>query len=197
MNTWKEECVFVLENLGGHAYLKDIYEKFLKIHTRPVTENYRASIRDTLEKGSSESEKFDGTSLFYMVEGKNKGHYGLIKQNKAIFDLTTDDDEFCEGKEMLKQHLIRERNQYLITLAKQKFKMEHNNKLFCILSGIDSNQPPFLVRSHFIANSENGQLCDLSRNLFIVSLTNQFTFCCFFRLQHNPNRDYCICRSCL
>ena len=54
MNTWKEECVFVLENLGGHAYLKDIYEKFLKIHTRPVTENYRASIRDTLEKGSSE-----------------------------------------------------------------------------------------------------------------------------------------------
>ena len=26
MNTWKEECVFVLENLGGHAYLKDIYE---------------------------------------------------------------------------------------------------------------------------------------------------------------------------
>lgn len=55
MNTWKEECVFVLENLGGHAYLKDIYEKFLKIHTRPVTENYRASIRDTLEKGSSES----------------------------------------------------------------------------------------------------------------------------------------------
>ena len=118
--------MFVLENLGGHAYLKDIYEKFLKIHTRSVTENYRASIRDALEKGSSESEKFDGTSLFYMVEGKNKGHYGLIKQNKAIFDLTTDDDEFCEGKEMLKQHLIRERNQYLITLAKQKFKMEHN-----------------------------------------------------------------------
>ena len=34
MNTWKEECVFVLENLGGHAYLKDIYDKFLKIHTR-------------------------------------------------------------------------------------------------------------------------------------------------------------------
>lgn len=137
MNTWKEECVFVLENLGGHAYLKDIYEKFLTIHTRPVTENYRASIRDTLEKGSSESEKFDGTSLFYMVEGKNKGHYGLIKQNKAIFDLTTDDDEFCEGKEMLKQHLIRERNQYLITLAKQKFKMEHNNKLFCEACGFD------------------------------------------------------------
>lgn len=70
-------------------------------------------------------------------------------------------------------------------------------KALDILSGIDSNQPPFLVRSHFIANSENGQLCDLSRNLFIVSLTNQFTFCCFFRLQHNPNRDYCICRSCL
>lgn len=137
MNTWKEECIFVLENLGGHAYLKDIYDKFLEIHTRSITKNYKASIRDALEKGSSESEKFTGTALFYMVEGKSKGHYGLIKQDKTTFDLTTDDDEFCERKEMLKLHLIRERNQYLITKAKQKFKIEHNNRLFCEICGFD------------------------------------------------------------
>ena len=137
MNTWKEECVLILEKLGGHAYLKDVYEKFLEIHTRPIIENYKAAIRDTLEKGSSESEKFDGTALFYMVEGKNKGHYGLINQDKATFDLTSDDDEFCEGKELLKLHLMRERNQYLITKAKQKFKIEHNNKLFCEACGFD------------------------------------------------------------
>lgn len=135
MYTWKEECIFILKNLGGHAYLKDIYDKFLKIHTRPITKNFKASIRDALEKGSAESEKFDGTALFYMVEGKNKGHYGLIKQNKEIFDLTADDDEFCEGKEMLKMHLIRERNQYLITKAKQKFKAEHSGDLFCEVCG--------------------------------------------------------------
>lgn len=37
MNTWKEECVLVLTQLGGHAYLKDIYKKFLEIHTRNLT----------------------------------------------------------------------------------------------------------------------------------------------------------------
>ncbi len=41
MNTWKEECVLVLENLGGHAYLKDIYDKFFEIHTRPITKTTR------------------------------------------------------------------------------------------------------------------------------------------------------------
>ena len=52
MNTWRDECVLLLENLGGHAYLKDIYEKFVEIHTKPITKNFRASIRDALEKGS-------------------------------------------------------------------------------------------------------------------------------------------------
>ena len=137
MNTWRDECVFLLENLGGHAYLKDIYEKFIEIHTKPITKNFRASIRDALEKGSIESNKFDGVALFYMVEGKNKGHYGLIKQDNTKFDLTADDDEFCEGKKMLKLHLIRERNQYLITEAKKKFKSEHNGKLFCEVCGFD------------------------------------------------------------
>lgn len=73
MNTWRDECVLLLENLGGHAYLKDIYEKFVEIHTKPITKNFRASIRDALEKGSTESSNFDGVALFYMVEGKIKG----------------------------------------------------------------------------------------------------------------------------
>ena len=28
MNTWKEECVYLLKNLGGHAYLSQIYKEF-------------------------------------------------------------------------------------------------------------------------------------------------------------------------
>ena len=97
MNTWKEECVFVLENLGGHAYLKDIYEKFLKIHTRPVTENYRASIRDTLEKGSSESEKFDGTSLFY-ISGINNPFTCLNWERHFAPPLSKNFSTFFENK---------------------------------------------------------------------------------------------------
>lgn len=140
MNTWKEECVFILKQLGGHAYLKDIYSKFLEVHTRNITKNYEASIRDALEKGSSESKKFDGEEIFYMVEGKSKGHYGLIEQDNNNFDLTADDDEFCEGKESLRLHLIRERNQYLITKAKQKFKNEHNGQLYCEICGFNFSE---------------------------------------------------------
>lgn len=49
MNTWKEECVLLLKNLGGHAYLKDIYAEFVKHGTRPKTQSYDASIRAALE----------------------------------------------------------------------------------------------------------------------------------------------------
>ena len=140
MNTWKEECVYVLSQLGGHAYLKDIYDKFLQIHTREVTASYKAAIRDALERGSPESEKFDGNELFYMVDGKNKGHYGLVAESAHHPDLTADDDEFSEGKELLRLHLQRERNQYLITKSKQKFRSEHNGRLYCEICGFDFSE---------------------------------------------------------
>ena len=107
------------------------------MHRRNVTKNYEASVRDALEKGSAESAKFDGKALFYMVDGKNSGHYGLIEQKQCGLDLTADDDEFSEGKECLKLHLTRERNQYLITRAKQKFKEEHDGRLYCEICGFD------------------------------------------------------------
>lgn len=139
MNSWKTEVVELLKNLGGHAYLKDIYEEFLESHTRDVTENYQSSIRDTLEKGSRESSKYDGIPLFYMVDGKNKGHYGLINYIPEQPDYTQEDDEFTEGKVNLVQHLRRERNQYLITTAKKLFKEKHG-KLYCEICGFDFKQ---------------------------------------------------------
>lgn len=72
-----------------------------------------------------------------MVEGKNKGHYGLIIQRENSYDLSADDDEFSEGKQFLKLHLSRERNQYLITKSKQKFKAEHNGELYCEVCGFN------------------------------------------------------------
>lgn len=137
MNTWKKECVMLLEKLGGHAYLSDIYSEFLKSHTRKIINSYQAAIRDALEKGCKESDKFDGHELFYMVEGKNKGHYGLIQVSENSCDLTADDDEFVEGKKALKEHIRRERNQLLITKAKRKFKETHNGRLYCEVCGFD------------------------------------------------------------
>ena len=137
MNTWKEECVLLLQRLGGHAYLKDIYKEFELNGSRPKTQNYDASIRDALEKGSPESNKYEGTPLFFMVEGKNNGHYGLTNYDDSILsDITQDDDEFSEGKQVLKKHIVRERNYSLIANAKKRFK-EKNGTLYCEVCGFN------------------------------------------------------------
>ena len=137
MNTWKEECIYLLKNLGGHAYLKDIYKEFEENGTREKSKNYDASIRDALEKGSPQSNKYEGVPLFFMIEGKNNGHYGLTNfDNSILKDVTQDDDEFSEGKQILRKHIIRERNYMLIANAKKKFK-EKNGSLFCEICGFD------------------------------------------------------------
>lgn len=120
MKSWREEVIYLLENLGGHAYLKEIYDEFLKSHTRPIIPTYDASIRKTLETGCVQSDVYDGKGeVFFMVEGKNKGHYGLVNYNYKDVDFTQEDYEFSEGKAFLKKHLIRERNQLVITKAKK------------------------------------------------------------------------------
>lgn len=86
VHTWKQEVVYLLRNLGGRAYLNEIYKEFEAHGTRPHINAYDAVIRGTLEKGSRESKCFDGDELFYMVDGKNNGHYGLIEM-KDKFDI--------------------------------------------------------------------------------------------------------------
>jgi len=51
--------------------------------------------------------------------------------------VTSDDESFPEGKEILRQHIARERNPKLVKSAKQKFKLEHKNKLYCEVCGFD------------------------------------------------------------
>ena len=86
VHTWKQEVVYLLRNLGGRAYLNEIYREFETHGTKPHINAYDAVIRGTLEKGSRESKCFDGDELFYMVDGKNNGHYGLIEM-KDEFDI--------------------------------------------------------------------------------------------------------------
>lgn len=137
--TYKEKIVDALKKLGGHAYLKDIYEVFEDISRgEPLPKSYKAIIRATLEHNSSDSTVYDGQEdLFYSVDGIGNGHWGL----RDIFsvheiELTQEDDEFSEGKLLLKKHLSRERNPKLISEAKRLFLKEHG-KLFCEVCGFD------------------------------------------------------------
>ena len=99
--------------------------------------NWKAVIRATLEINSSDSDAFNGEDLFYSVEGLGNGHWGLRNfESKTYVELTQEDDEFSEGKILLKNHLQRERNVKLIELSKKKFIEKHGH-LFCEICGFD------------------------------------------------------------
>jgi hypothetical protein len=53
-----------------------------------------------------------------------------------LIGFTEDDEGFPEGKQVLKQHLVRERNAEVIKLAKERFFLMHG-KLFCEVCGFD------------------------------------------------------------
>ena len=58
-----------------------------------------------------------------------------FNQTESV-ELTQEDDEFSEGKILLKKHLQRERNVKLIEIAKKKFIEKHGH-LYCEVCGFD------------------------------------------------------------
>lgn len=148
--TYKERIVEALKNLGGHAYLSDIYDAFEKISKDIVLPlSYKAIIRSILERHSSDSTVFDGKeNLFYSVDGLGNGHWGLIAF-KDTLELTQEDDEFSEGKLLLKKHLQRERNPKLISEAKKTF-FAKNGRLFCEVCGFDFKEKYGELGENFI-----------------------------------------------
>ena len=136
--TYKDGVVEALKRLNGHAYLKDIYIVFEEIFDKPLVVSWKAVVRATLERSSSDSNVYDGVDdLFYSVEGIGNGHWGLRSFNQSTaIELTQEDDEFSEGKVLLKTHLTRERNNILINKAKKVF-LEKHGKLYCEVCGFN------------------------------------------------------------
>lgn len=65
--------------------------------------------------------------IFYAVDGKGRGHWGLrdFEPNNTLVDLTDDDSGFLEGKKKLRKHICRERNAKVIKLAKENYKRKY------------------------------------------------------------------------
>ena len=138
--TWLIEITEAMEELGGHGYYKDIYDKIEErnnmegLRTSP---NWQATVRREIESASSDSQAYLGIKdIFYSVEGLGKGHWGLrnFTPNDNKVDLTDDDAGFKEGKKLLRKHICRERNPKVIKIAKEKFLAKHG-KLYCEACG--------------------------------------------------------------
>lgn len=138
-NKWLDEIIEAIEELGGHAFYKDIYDKIIERDNMDLVQNksWTASVRGTIERYSSDSDVYNGKmDIFYSVEGK--GHWGLRNFTPTIknIDITDDDSGFPEGKKRLKQHVVRERDPRVIKKAKDMFKKK-NGKIYCEICGFD------------------------------------------------------------
>ena len=140
-NKWLDEIIEAIEELGGHAFYKDIYDKIIERDNMDLVQNksWTASVRGPIERYSSDSDVYNGKmDIFYSVEGKGKGHWGLRNFTPTIknIDITDDDSGFPEGRKRLKQHVVRERDPRVIKKAKDMFK-EKNGKIYCEVCGFD------------------------------------------------------------
>jgi len=134
---YTEAIVEALERLGGHAYLRDIYEEFQNVYSGELSKTWQNSLRAAIERNSADSNAFDGKeSIFYSVDGLGNGHWGLVNYQNNIQELSQDDDAFSEGKKLLKKHLQIERNVSLISAAKKRFLASHGH-LYCEICGFD------------------------------------------------------------
>jgi hypothetical protein len=73
--TWKDEVRNALEALGGEAHLSEIYDHIEDTTSRKLAETWRATVRRTLQRYSSDTETFRGDEdLFCRLD---RGYWGL------------------------------------------------------------------------------------------------------------------------
>ncbi|WP_300283605.1 HNH endonuclease [Peptacetobacter sp.] len=142
--SWLEVTKIAMEKLGGHAKYKDLYEMIKSLYPEKTASvvDYKAQVRGTIERFSSDSEVFHKTNskndIFYLVGEKGDGHWGLREFNPHDndVDITEDDEGFPEGKKKLKLHICSERNYNVIKEAKSRYKNKHG-KLICEICEFD------------------------------------------------------------
>ena len=166
------QIIEAMNLLGGHCYYKDLYSKIIELYPNchnnySNISNWKASIRATIERLSSDSKVFQGKEdLFYSIDGLGAGHWGLREPvlSENTVDFTTDDEGFIEGKEILRKHIIRERNHALKTETIKNFKCKHNNKLYCEICGFNFLEKYGEIGKDFIEVHHTKPISEMKEN---------------------------------
>ena len=165
--SWLEVIISAMERLGGHAKYKDLYYMIEDLYPDKVSsvKDYKAQVRGTIERFSSDSEVFHKTKskrdIFYLVGEKGDGHWGMrdFEPHDDDVDITEDDEGFEEGKKKLRTHIYRERNYRVIKEAKKRYKDKYG-KLICQICNFDFEKiygnigKDFIEGHHIIPVSE-------------------------------------------
>ena len=73
-----DDIIAAFRKCGGKAHYSDLYVAYEELTGRELTPGIKAGIRKRIEDYSSDSDNFRGKEdLFYSVEGKGKGVWGL------------------------------------------------------------------------------------------------------------------------
>lgn len=77
--TWLEWIVEAMTALGGSALYEDLYYRISIIHPGPLTRQWKATVRRTIECHSSDSDNFkeNNRDIFRSLGGKGSGYWGL------------------------------------------------------------------------------------------------------------------------
>ncbi|MEZ0247109.1 MAG: hypothetical protein ACAH09_10780 [Methylophilaceae bacterium] len=76
---WIDYIVDAMIALDGNAVYEDLYYKISLIHPGPLSKEWKATVRRTIETHSSDSDNFrEGyRDLFKSLGGKGSGYWGL------------------------------------------------------------------------------------------------------------------------
>lgn len=147
MSTWRDEVKKALINLGGEAALKDIYKEVERITNKDITATYTASIREALERNSSNSEAFKGKEDLFYSKGIRTGIWGIRKRQltknerysrEEIHDIFSPDTVFTKGSGywgisgIIKVPRTKRDYIFLVTYGREQSKHKFNE-------GIDKN----------------------------------------------------------
>ena len=132
------EIIDSLNNLGGQAHTNEVAKDICERNNIKYDHNFYAKVEARIEASTNDSKVPNKKHIFFKIDEKTRGFYGLVEPNLSIknMDATQDDDYYVEGKKAFKTHIVRERNHKVIKDAKERFIKEHG-KLYCEVCGFD------------------------------------------------------------
>jgi putative restriction endonuclease len=165
-----EKIIKVLNKLGGIGKYSEIYAVYEMIESVSLTDTGKASVRACIENHSSDSDNFKSQDIFYSVYGKGKGVWGLRDYQQPLDKISITQTQFkenytaFEGRKQARTHIQRERNPYLVKLAKSNFADLHDGKLFCEICGFNFENEYGEVGSGFIEAHHRKPVSEMREN---------------------------------
>lgn len=79
MKRWLDWIVEAMRELDGKAYYPDLYKQIEKNHPGPLSREWKATVRRTVETYSSDSDNYKESNkdIFKSIGGKGSGYWGL------------------------------------------------------------------------------------------------------------------------